>query len=122
MTEGLIIISLIVSIPSIILFFKVWGMCNDVDTIMQKLTEPKANVYHWFDNRTMKVFNHELDLVKEYVYCGRIDEARIILKRLQYHLLMEEQNYTYTGEDLVKFKQQQQTIQQMLDYLPTANN
>lgn len=39
MDEFIAIVSVASTVLSIILFFKVWGMCNDVDRIMSKVTD-----------------------------------------------------------------------------------
>ena len=111
----IMIIGMVFSILSLILFFKVWGMCNDVDAIMRKVTASPSKSYHWSDNCTMRTFNKEIEEVKELIFCERTVEARQILKRLQYHLMLEEQNRQYSGMDKTNFDTQVATVKELLE-------
>ena len=111
----IMIIGMFFSILSLILFFKVWGMCNDVDAIMRKVTASPSKNYHWSDNFTLKTFNKDIEEVKELIFCERTVEARQILKRLQYHLMLEEQNRQYSGMDKTNFDTQVATVKELLE-------
>ncbi len=117
----LLILGFLFAILSIILFFKLWNMCDNVDVIMQKLTETKSDSYHWSTNCSMKAFDKEIEYVKECIFCGKTEEAYCILKRLQYHLMMEGQNSDYVEEDQRKYMLQCETVQEMLNNLPSVD-
>lgn len=64
MDEFILIVSVASSVLSVILFFKVWGMCNDVDRIMSKVTDTTGK-----DDITVLIIE------------GRYDEAEAILNK-----------------------------------------
>ena len=64
MDEFILIVSVASSVLSVILFFKVWGMCNDVDRIMSKVTDTTGK-----DDITVLIIE------------GKYDEAEAILNK-----------------------------------------
>ena len=82
-----IIITLVFGILSVILFFKVWGMCNRVSEIKDILERPqKTTRYDYYENNSIETLQAECRYVKELAACGKMDEAQYNLKRLQYNL------------------------------------
>lgn len=101
MEEFTLILAIVFGFLSLILFFKVWGMCNNVRDIKEHLeaaSKPKS--YHYLLNASYGALKEEVLTIKELAFCGRKEEAQIGLKRLQYQLNEERKHYEERGCDI----------------------
>lgn len=81
------IISIVSTVLSIILFFKVWGMCNDVDRIMCKMTNTVGK-----EDITVLIIE------------GKYDEAEAVLNKTIAERIarMYKPEYAYSTETIDK--------------------
>lgn len=80
------IITLVFGILSVILFFKVWGMCNNVKEmkeLLERECQPKR--YHYLHNTSYEALREEEALIQELAHCKKFDEAKLNLDRLLFH-------------------------------------
>ena len=87
MDEFILIVSVASSVLSVILFFKVWGMCNDVDRIMRKMTSTVGK-----EDITVLIIE------------GKYDEAEAILNKTIAERIarMYKPDYALTTETIEK--------------------
>lgn len=87
MDEFIIIVSVASSVLSVILFFKVWGMCNDVDRIMRKMTSTVGK-----EDITVLIIE------------GKYDEAEAVLNKTIAERIarMYKPEYAYSTETIEK--------------------
>lgn len=87
MDEFILIVSVASSVLSVILFFKVWGMCNDVDRIMRKMTSTVGK-----EDITVLIIE------------GKYDEAEAVLNKTIAERIarMNKPEYAYSTETIDK--------------------
>ena len=87
MDEFILIVSVASSVLSVILFFKVWGMCNDVDRIMRKMTSTVGK-----EDITVLIIE------------GKYDEAEAVLNKTIAERIarMYKPEYAYSTETIEK--------------------
>ena len=101
MEEFTLILAIVFGFLSLILFFKVWGMCNRVNDIKEQLeAASKPKNYHYQLNASYTALKEEVLTIKELAFCGRKEEAVIGLKRLQFQLNAEQKHYEERGCDV----------------------
>ena len=92
MEELGVILLIVFGILSLILFFKVWAMCNDVHKITRKIL--KEDRFKSGPNREEAIFHSEIAAVKELIFCGKTDEAKYTLKRMLYQFVLLKMEWT----------------------------
>lgn len=117
MEEITSIIIFVFGILSLILFFKVWGMCNNVKAIREELS--KHPRYHYAANSSQEMFKSEITAIEEALFCGRKHEAEEMLKRLQFHIKKEDELYAKRGilykADIEKKQEELETMQRLIE-------
>ena len=91
MEELGVVLVIIFGILSLILFFKVWAMCNNVKKILRKMDEKP--VYRYSVNTSPDLLNSEMANVRELIFCGKTEEAKCELKRLLYQFVLERKEW-----------------------------
>ena len=92
MEEFTVVLVVVFGFLSLILFFKVWGMCNTVKKIYLKMNEDTR--YRLNANTSPETFNSEIASIKEMIFCGKKTEAAYELKRLLYQFVLEKKEWT----------------------------
>ena len=62
------IIIIVFAVLQIILFFKVWGMTNDVKDLKNKLESKKGNASNWSKDFALKMTINQKEQAKEILY------------------------------------------------------
>ena len=91
LTSSLISLVIIIS-----LIVKFWNMSNDVYAIRSMLIKEqkqKYSIYDWRINHSKSVFDRELEKIDELLFCDKVEEAKVGLKRLRFQLMMETRDY-----------------------------
>lgn len=85
--EGFTIVLVIIfGILSLILFFKMWVMCNDVYKIRRRLF--KEDRYKVGPEAEDDLFKSEIAEIKELIFCDKNEEAKYELKKLLYQFVL----------------------------------
>lgn len=62
------IIIIVFAILQIVLFFKIWGMTNDVKDLKNNLNPPKRNTDSWSKDFALKITLNQKEQAKEILY------------------------------------------------------
>lgn len=90
--EGFTIVLVIIfGILSLILFIKMWVMCNNVKKILHKMEAETK--YKYAVNTSSEIFNSEMASARELIFCGKIEEAKCELKRILYQFTYERKEW-----------------------------
>lgn len=91
--EGFTIVLVIIfGILSLILFFKMWVMCNDVYKIRRKiLGEDK---FKSSSNTENHAYDSIIANIKELIFCDKNEEAKYELKKLLYQFVLLKKEWT----------------------------
>ena len=94
MEELTFVLVVVFGFLSLILFFKVWGMCNNVKKIRQNLLKANEETrYRYGVNTSPDVLNSEMANIRELIFCGKTEEAKCELKRLLYQFVLERKEW-----------------------------
>ena len=117
--EGIYAILLIISgILNIILFFKIWGMCNNVKEVKELLERSNTGkLYDHLHNNSIDALRAEALTIEEMIFCGKIQEAKENYKRLQFQMMKKEERHKQFGDDINYFMQNERFIMQKLEGL-----
>ena len=123
MSETTTIIIIVFGILSIILFFKVWRMCNRVSKIKEILEESiKPKRYDYFENSSLEVLMAECRHIKEMAACGKIEEAKYNLKRLEYNLSEDEKRLQKRVNDTSYYmKDKVYAVKELAEYIESVS-
>ena len=91
MEELTFVLVVVFGFLSLILFFKVWGMCNNVKKIQGKVMEEAK--YRFNVNTEVYTLNAELKNAKELIFCDKKEDAKYELKRLLYQFVLEKKEW-----------------------------
>ena len=113
------LVAIVFGILSLILFFKVWGMCNRVAEIQENLAEyTKTKHYDHFSNNSVEALMADARYAKELAACGKMEEARCQLKRIQYHIEEDEKRLAKRVNDVGYFmKGKREIVKELREYL-----
>lgn len=92
MEELGVVLLIVFGILSLILFFKVWAMCNNVKKILQKINEETR--YKYAVNTDESTFRSEMANIRELIFCDKKEEARYELKRLLYQFTLKKKEWS----------------------------
>ena len=117
------LILFVFGILSIILFFKVWGMCNkvkEIKEILEKNNQSKVKRYHYIYDTSIEALRSEEALIQELAFCKKYDEAQLAFNRLQFHLEKAKEHckkFGYSAESQMRteleiYKQIEEAIKQ----------
>lgn len=118
MEELGVVLVIIFGILSLILFFKVWAMCNNVKQILRKMDEKP--VYRYSVNTSPDLLNSEMANVQELIFCGKTEEAKWELKRLLYQFVLERKEWDeyptrYGSQYIVESNKKAERIMELLE-------
>ena len=92
MEGSTIVLVIIFGILSLILFFKMWAMCNDVRKIRRRLF--KEDRYKVGPEAEDDLFKSEIAEIKELIFCGKIDDAKFALRSILYQFVLLKKEWT----------------------------
>ena len=126
--EGFTIVLVIVfGILSLILFFKMWAMCNDVYKIRRRLF--KEDRYKVGPEAEDDLFKSEIAEIKELIFCGKIDDAKFALRSILYQFVLLKKEWSdfphrfgvvYSTEWIIESNKRAERVIELLESIGEA--
>lgn len=119
MEDFLILLCIVPGILVIILFFKVWAMCNRVRNIQELIENAnKDQQYNFWNNSSSDTLRSEIWKIEELIFCDQKEEAKLRLKRIQFHLNQEKEYYEKRGYNIDYYmSEKNEMIKELLESL-----
>lgn len=119
MEEFTAVVMIIFGILSLILFIKVWAMCNRVRNIQELIENAnKDQQYNFWNNGSSDTLRSEIRKIEELIFCDQKEEAKLRLKRIQFHLNQEKEYYETRGYNIDYYmSEKNEMINELLESL-----